>query len=461
MKEMDDENTTELDGKIVCNDTDYVDIQNTLFEYMDEYFQENVLQMSQPNFYCQFITDITHIFYEDWLDANLCREDDYSDIEELVEEHVDIYFDINNIPARSNLNTSNSSFINVLDSKRKNINKIKAQIEHLTSIPQPKQRTPEWYTFRYNLITASNLWKALNTPSMINSLIYEKCKPLEQSENTYCNTDSPLHWGQKYEPLTTMIYEDMYKTTIGDFGCIPHPRYSFIGASPDGININVENIEKYGRMLEIKNIFNREITGIPKQEYWIQTQIQMETCDLDECDFVETCFKEYESAEAFYQETVERDYRGVILYFVQRTEGYSIDASFHKVYDNRPKYIYMPLDIPLEKDIIDEWINETIIANPDYVLFKPLYWYLNEFSCVLIKRNRLWFQAAVPKIEEVWNTILKERQEGYQHRAPKKRTKSEITVNFLGDDTEIHRVNNMPLANTMCLIKLDENGEVL
>ena len=46
-------------------------------------------------------------------------------------------------------------------------------------------------------------------------------------------------------------------------------------------------------MLEVKNIYNREIRGIPKEEYWIQMQIQMETCDLDICDFLETRFLEY------------------------------------------------------------------------------------------------------------------------------------------------------------------------
>ena len=50
-------------------------------------------------------------------------------------------------------------------------------------------------------------------------------------------------------------------------------------------------------MLEIKNIVNREITGIPKNEYWIQTQIQMETCDLSFCDFVETRIKEFSNEE--------------------------------------------------------------------------------------------------------------------------------------------------------------------
>ena len=52
-------------------------------------------------------------------------------------------------------------------------------------------------------------------------------------------------------------------------------------------------------MLEIKNIVNREITGIPLKAYWVQMQMQMEVCELDKCDFLETRFLEYEDKESF------------------------------------------------------------------------------------------------------------------------------------------------------------------
>ena len=96
-----------------------------------------------------------------------------------------------------------------------------------------------------------------------------------------------MHHGHKYEPLTTIFYEKMYNTKIGEFGCIKHKTIKHLAASPDGINIKKNN-SRYGRLLEIKNIVNREINGRPKKEYWIQMQMQMECCDLDECDFIET-----------------------------------------------------------------------------------------------------------------------------------------------------------------------------
>ena len=110
---------------------------------------------------------------------------------------------------------------------------IEKKIQSLRDIPQPVQRTPEWYKFRWNLITASNAWKAFESQSAINQLIYEKCQPLKtfdesgvEEEVKMVNTNSPLHWGQKYEPLTVMVYEHDYKTKVEDFGCIQHSSYS-------------------------------------------------------------------------------------------------------------------------------------------------------------------------------------------------------------------------------------------
>jgi len=56
---------------------------------------------------------------------------------------------------------------------------IGAQLTVLRGKPQPAQRTPEWYKFRHNLITASNAYKAFESQATKNQLIYEKCQPLK------------------------------------------------------------------------------------------------------------------------------------------------------------------------------------------------------------------------------------------------------------------------------------------
>ena len=179
-----------------------------------------------------------------------------------------------------------------------NVKAIAKQIDKIKKKPQPEQRTKEWYEFRHNLITASNAWKALGTQSSKNQLIYEKCAPLDLNKYKETFGDTPMNWGKKYEDVSVLVYEKLYKTKVDEFGCVPHDKYSFLAASPDGINTD-PSATRFGRMLEIKNVFSRELTGIPKLDYWIQTQLQMEVCDLNECDFLETNFMEYENREQF------------------------------------------------------------------------------------------------------------------------------------------------------------------
>ena len=88
------------------------------------------------------------------------------------------------------------------------------QLTVLRGKPQPAQRTPEWYQFRHNLITASNAYKAFESQATKNQLIYEKCQPLTNTNSSssildsdfveevkMVNVNSSLHWGQKYEHL--------------------------------------------------------------------------------------------------------------------------------------------------------------------------------------------------------------------------------------------------------------------
>jgi hypothetical protein len=43
-----------------------------------------------------------------------------------------------------------------------------------------------------------------------------------------------------------------------------------------------------------------------------------------------------------------------------------------------------------------------------------------------VRRNRLWFECAVPILQQVWETIENERRTGYEHRAPAKRKSASI-----------------------------------
>ena len=404
-----DDCESEEDEEPPFNTDDFI---NDCLQIMHDYVNDNPCAISDPDFRENLIDHTTEIICAILENIILIDYDIENEIDNMIVIAEDLFY-LHFMPPRSYPNT----FITNPSSTPQ---KISNRLKYLNELPQPAQRTPEWYDFRHNLLTASNAYKAFENDSGRNQLIYEKCKPKQvefSQKSQYVNVNSPMHWGQKYEPLSVMYYENVYGTKVQDFGCIQHDTYTFLGASPDGI-ISDHTLPRFGRMLEIKNIVNREITGIPKKEYWIQTQLQMETCDLDECDFLETRFVEYNTEAEFkadgdFLTSVNGDYKGVIMYF-STNEG-------------KPIYIYKPLTMA-EEYFEEVWEQQMMEENHllGYTWIKNLYWKLEEVSCVLILRNKKWFQDNIHTLKELWDIILSERESGYEHRAPNKRVKKDV-----------------------------------
>lgn len=381
-------------------------LKKAINEIMREYILLNIKDIIYSDFEKELFKYCFKIFYIQFSHLFLCHDDKLRlkyklfEIIENVKSQIFTVF----IPYRS----YKSSFI-----RNTNHNKyiLKKRIDILLNIPQPNQRTEEWYIFRHNLLTASSIWKIFKSQSTRNQIIYEKCKPFSMFKSPI--ESSPLHWGQKYEPVSIMFYEHLYKTKITDFGCIKHSKYPCIGASPDGINTDFQN-DRYGRMLEIKNVVNREINGIPKMEYWIQMQIQMETCNLNECDFLETQFIEYENYDLFmkdgeYTFSEKRNLKGIIILF-------SDEGNFH--------YEYAPLYCSIDE--YTEWEKQIFNKNQNMEWIKNIYWKLEKYSNVLVLRNKLWFKNVIAEIEDLWEIICIEKILGFEHRAPIKRNNIKI-----------------------------------
>lgn len=388
-----------LEEIIKDNEDEYL---NCIYDLMCEYIDENIDHMHKYKFEDVMIDNIIIMMY--------CVFDIEENIEirnsiifmSLIEKSLKLLY-LKYIPCRS----YKESFIR----KPPNKDKMKDKIEKIKNTYQPEQRTTDWYMYRHNLITASSAWKVLDTESNTNSIIYEKCKPyVDISKIPVVNVDTPLQWGQKYETLSIMIYENTYDTLVEDFGCIQHDTYKCLGASPDGINIKEDN-DRYGRMLEIKNVFNREITKIPKNEYWVQMQLQMEVCNLNECDFLETRFIEYESKKEFDDDgsmfnSNDNKLKGIILFFYENSKPI-YEYYYHKTCDD-----------------FDKWEEEIFTKHENKLFIKTIYWKLDEFSCILVLRNKPWFNSIIHKITNTWEIIEKERISGYDHRAPKRKSPS-------------------------------------
>ena len=458
LEESDNEDPSEAEEEQIpwldtLSNEDLIEIENSIYYMIGEYMHDEIESLSSAHFNETMVSDIAEMLQNQLVELQLSEEKYYDEVEDFVLQISEQFFEIHlDIPPRSYKNTfvENIPLSELIRTRQ-------SQLKYLKSVDSHKQKSKEWYEYRYNIMTASNLWKVFGSEAQQNSLICEKCKPLEFQDSSYVNVNSPLHWGNKYEPLTAMIYEDIYHTKTDDFGCIPHKQYPFIGASPDGINVDPTS-QRYGRMVEIKNIFNREITGIPKEEYWIQMQIQMETCDLDECDFVETRFKEYETDEEFYLNKGVYSYSGVVLHFINKITQFENQTPQYT-----PKYVFMPFYIQHNKPEIDQWVKTTQFElKSQYSLYETNYWYLDEISCVLVKRNREWFQRNISKIEAFWRTIEKERITGYEHRlAKKKPAKPEVIHDMNSANTSQYIKNLSSSSQSICLIKVDENGNLL
>jgi len=388
-----------------------------MLAHLDAYVCDNPLLFSSPDFH-EVVRDVLHEYFEGLeFSPDLDMEADA-----LCCFCESLYFRYVNPPRQCE-----GTFIR----KPPNVAVIDAKLARIRAKPQPDQRTSEWYRFRHDLITASNAWKAFESPACRNQLIYEKCKPVTvHAEKEYVNTASPMHWGHKYEPVTRMIYEHLYNTRVADFGCLQHDVHPFLGASPDGINVDPAS-QRYGRMLEIKNIVNRDITGIPKKEYWIQMQLQMETADLNECDFFETqfseegdegCNNEAGNNEAGNNEAGNNEagnnegcntalMTGTMIYFMK---------------DGRPHYEYAPIGCNCNSSELEAWFDQAMERNQAHTWMKTIHWRLEKMSCVLVLRNKTWFQHAIKAMDELWQTILQERSnpDGYEHRGPKRKSPS-------------------------------------
>jgi len=386
----------------------------------------NIKHYIQPNFHSLIVKDVRELLEMTFKGAGITITNEC--IEEMIDDRIALYYK-HIAPPRSNGNT----FVRI----KPNFEKMNTKIEYLQNVPQPEQRTTEWYEFRYKHLTASNIWKTFISESSRNQLIFEKCQPLNTAKYSsgHVSLETPMHWGQKYEPLSVMLYESLYKTKVSDFGCIPHKTIEFLAASPDGINTDKSSL-RYGRMLEIKNIVNREINGNPKMEYWVQMQLQMEVCDLNGCDFLETRFNEYIDITEFENDKVS-EHKGIIMLFMNG--------------NGQPIYEYAPLGIVNHNEDMEKWQEDIMEKHNHLTWIKNIYWKLDQVSCVLVLRNKLWFSSALKELKEIWNIIEEEKVSGnYMNRGPKKSTQSRIKKK--GNEND----NNIEMSST-CFINVNVN----
>lgn len=319
----------------------------------------------------------------------------------------------------------------------------------------PAQRTPEWHKMRETLMTASSVASIFKLSQIEIDLRDQGILELEDTKKVgqtmpsfssfakelrqkcflEAGMDGTVHteWGVAYEEIVKQLYQSFYNVYIHDFGLIPHPTLNWLGASPDGVTSS-------GKMIEIKCPYSRQPAegGIPKCQYWVQTQIQMECCGFTDCDFLDIVLKEYVNKQHYLDDR----------YGEPGTEGfeYGRNASgmpkgfiieWTRPNPEKPgKVLHQYFHPPVlkfksqeeEQQWLDNWIVEYFTANPitpdrvgDLVFnlrgqrsefFYIRYWYIEQWNVCNVKKNQEWLDMRLPEIKTFWDSVIKYRVEG-------------------------------------------------
>jgi putative phage-type endonuclease len=149
--------------------------------------------------------------------------------------------------------------------------------ERVLQIKTVEQRTPEWFTMRDNMLTASDVASAIgkNPYKSKKALIKDKCGQSKKFVGNFMT-----EWGCKYEPEAIRVYERDYNNKVYETGLYQHNVHTFLGASPDGITYD-------GKLVEVKAPYKRKIEHKIPDHYYPQVQLQLEVLDIETCLFIQ------------------------------------------------------------------------------------------------------------------------------------------------------------------------------
>ena len=333
----------------------------------------------------------------------------------------------------------------------KRIETIGSVVESLKELKLPEQRSKEWFEMRKNILTASSLADSLGKGhfNTRESLLIDKTS----NEPKPFFTNDIIQWGVKYEPIATSFYERINQLKIVEFGLVPHPTFKIFGASPDGI-CDTDSPQYYvGRMLEIKCPPIRNFTKEVPLHYWMQIQGQLETCDLEECDFLQVKIIEYNNEQEYQEDTTNQYPKGLVLTFFGK------DEKGNKTYD----YTYP--DFNLSYDELKSWASQSIQSySKPYTSYEYNWWKIQRYECTLVGRDRQWWLNNMPKILSFWEDVEHYRKVGNQELLQKKENRKKKKVSVKKDKPETKKFSNIikisgPIPPQPYLLDTDSDNE--
>lgn len=374
---------------------------------------------------------------------------------------------------------------------------LKKRVTFLKKRPQPEQRSAEWYNQRQTKVTASeaasclymkegiltpfsnqfpecdykvNENKCANPYQTRDAYIIKKCEDYYSPVGGVYKDNKFTLWGKKYEEIANRLYSILKNKKINEFGLIGHSKLKWLAASPDGITDD-------GVMVEIKCPLSRKITEIPPYYYWVQVQIQLEVCNLYQCDFLQCEIEELATEEEFLAfNCTEKQDKGILLEIVNETDDGKTTSYIYPpcvkmtdlefvnwAIEHIQKYSNSVVQIEEDSQVVpnlldseeDLSLHQSTLESEDDIIMEegqqtitPLYFVVKNYNIIEIQRSQVWFENAKHDIKSTWETITKLQKEPVEFKTFKETYENNKRRRYTTKDTE----SDMSSQITICLI---------
>lgn len=152
-----------------------------------------------------------------------------------------------------------------------------------------QQRSPAWYRERAGRITGSRFARAMASThsdsyrNLIEQLVEER-RTGQCHDRGYVN--AAMQWGMDHEDHARRWYSRSHGREVRQIGFVVHPRYDYVGVSPDGLVAHDGLVEiKCPQMKAFRQVMASR--ALPSRYRW-QVQGQLWVCQRQWLDFV--CF---------------------------------------------------------------------------------------------------------------------------------------------------------------------------
>ena len=334
--------------------------------------------------------------------------------------------------------------------------------EYMDNCPVFEQKSKKWLENRMNYISASDAGTVLRCNHYENYYQFL----LKKFDQNHMYNYKYVYNGNKYETITTMIFEYLMDVRVLEYGFIPFyngefrknkidKNISFLGCSPDGVISEykydwIHKTNKFGEMLEIKNpasrIINMDINATENDVfkdipyYYQQVQQQLYCCDLNKCHFFQLQIEEYKNRKDFINDThkdcpfksLNNEFKGAVIQILpfEKFKGYNLknpDESLQQTIYANAKFIYPPkidmsideildwkhkvlnhfqpsININMPKEYNDRLINSYKII-PGYKFHKIFFWKATYGRDQIVLKNPSWFNLNYNQFKLTWDRL--------------------------------------------------------